>query len=48
MIISALYGRDATRVYAKPVEGWISSRPMTGEEERALAEARRVVIPESV
>lgn len=48
MIISALYGRDATRVYAKPVEGWISSRPMTGEEERALAKARRVVIPESV
>jgi hypothetical protein len=48
MIISALYGRDATRVYAKPVQGWISSRPMTSEEEQALTKARRVVIPESV
>jgi hypothetical protein len=48
MVISALYGRDATRVYAKPVEGWISSRPMTSEEEQALTKARRVVIPESV
>jgi hypothetical protein len=44
MVISALYGRDATRVYAKPVEGWTSSRSMTGEEEQALAKARRIVI----
>jgi hypothetical protein len=47
MVISALYGRDATRVYAKPVEGWTSSRSMTSEEEQALAKARRVVIPGS-
>jgi hypothetical protein len=46
MVISALYGRDATRVYAKPVERWTSSRLMTSEEEQALAKARRVVIPE--
>ena len=47
MVISALYGRDATRVYAKPVEGWTCARPMTSDEEEALAKARRVVIPES-
>ncbi len=44
LVISALYGRDATRVYAKPVEGWTSSRTLAKEEERALTEARRVVI----
>jgi hypothetical protein len=47
MVISALYGRDATRVYAKPVEGWTSSRSMTSEEEQALEKARRIVISES-
>jgi hypothetical protein len=47
MIISALYGRDATRVYAKPIEGWASSRLMTDEEEQALAKARRLVVSES-
>jgi hypothetical protein len=47
MVISALYGRDATRVYAKPVEGWTSSRSMTSEEEQALENARRIVISES-
>jgi len=47
MVISALYGRDATRVYAKPVEGWTCARPMTSAEEEALAKARRVVVPES-
>jgi hypothetical protein len=47
MVISALYGRDATRVYAKPVESWASSRLMTHEEEQALAKARHVVVPES-
>jgi hypothetical protein len=47
MVISALYGRDATRVYAKPVEGWTSSRSLTREEEQALTKARCVAIPES-
>ncbi|MGD9029924.1 MAG: DUF4446 family protein [Anaerolineae bacterium] len=47
MLISALYGRDATRVYAKPVEGWTSSRSLTREEEQALTKARCIAIPES-
>ncbi len=44
VIISALYGRGATRVYAKPVEGWQSPKTLSEEEEQALGEARQVVI----
>lgn len=45
IVISALYGRDATRIYAKPVEGWLSPRTLTEEERQALAKARKVVVP---
>ena len=44
VVVSALYGRGATRIYAKPVEGWLSSKPLGEEEEQALAEARRIVV----
>lgn len=44
VVISALSGRDATRIYAKPVQGWLSSKPLGEEEEQALAEARRSVV----
>jgi hypothetical protein len=43
-IVSALYGRDVTRVYAKPVQGWMSPKPLGEEEENALLEARRSVV----
>ena len=46
VVVSALYGRDATRVYAKPIEGWVSSRTLATEEEQALSRARQVVIPD--
>jgi hypothetical protein len=46
VVISALYGRDATRVYAKPVAGWTSSRALAQEEEQALKKARRVIVPD--
>jgi hypothetical protein len=46
VVLSALYGRDATRVYAKPVERWTSTRTLAEEEEQALMEARRVVVPD--
>jgi hypothetical protein len=46
VIVSGLYGRDATRVYAKPIESWTSSRTLAAEEEQALSKARRVVIAE--
>ena len=44
VVLSALYGRGATRVYAKPVQGWLSSRALGEEEEQALAQARQVVV----
>ncbi|MGD2143952.1 MAG: DUF4446 family protein [Anaerolineae bacterium] len=47
VILSALYGRDATRVYAKRVETWMSSRSLTSEEEQALTKARRLIVPAS-
>jgi hypothetical protein len=46
VVVSALYGRDATRVYAKPVEGWMSHRTLAQEEQQALEKARRVVLPD--
>ncbi len=48
VVVSALYGREATRVYAKPVEGWTSSRTLAIEEEQALAKARRLAIADAV
>jgi len=44
VVVSALYGRGATRIYAKPVEGWLSSKLLGEEEEQALAQARQVVV----
>ena len=44
VVISALYGRGATRIYAKPVQGWLSPKALGEEEEEALAEARRAVV----
>ena len=44
VVVSALYGRNKTRIYAKPVEGWQSSKALGEEEERALLRARQSVI----
>jgi len=44
VVISALFGRGATRIYAKPVEGWLSSKALGEEEEQALAQARQVIV----
>ena len=44
VIVSALYGRGATRIYAKPIEGWLSSKSLGEEEEQARAEARQIVV----
>jgi hypothetical protein len=44
VVISALYGRGATRIYAKPVEGWLSPKALGEEEEKALAQAREIVV----
>ena len=44
VVVSALYGRGQTRIYAKPVHGWLSTKPLGEEEEQALAEARRTIV----
>ena len=44
VVLSALYGRNKTRIYAKPVEGWLSPKALGEEEERALTEARQSVL----
>jgi hypothetical protein len=44
VVVSALYGRGKTRVYAKPVQGWLSPKPLGEEEEQALAEAKQTVV----
>ena len=44
VVISALYGRGATRIYAKPVQSWASHKALGEEEEKALTQARRVVV----
>ena len=46
IVVSGLYGRDATRVYAKPIENWRSPRSLAAEEEEALRRARRIVVPD--
>ena len=43
-VISALYGRGATRIYAKPVQGWLSPKALSEEEEKALTQVRQVVV----
>ncbi|MCP4536392.1 MAG: DUF4446 family protein [Chloroflexi bacterium] len=43
-VISALFGRGVTRVYAKPVQAWLSDKPLGEEEKQALAEARQSVV----
>jgi hypothetical protein len=44
VVVSALYGRGATRIYAKPVQGWLSPKTLGDEEQQALAQARKVVV----
>lgn len=44
VVISALYGRGATRIYAKPVQGWLSPKALSEEEKQALVRARQVVV----
>jgi hypothetical protein len=39
IVISGLHGRDATRVYAKPLAVWESVYPLTDEERQAIRKA---------
>lgn len=36
-VLSSLHARDATRIYAKPLEDWGSAHQLTDEEKQAIA-----------
>lgn len=42
VVLSALYSREGTRVYGKPLAAWTSAYSLTDEEKKALAQARRM------
>jgi len=39
VVLSSLHGRDATRIYAKPLKRWESPYSLTDEEKQAIAMA---------
>jgi hypothetical protein len=41
LVISSLYSRGTSRVYAKPLLGWESSYSLTDEERQSIASARK-------
>lgn len=43
VIISALYSREGTRVYGKPLTSWTSTYNLSDEEKQALQQARQMV-----
>lgn len=40
-VVSSLHSRGVTRVYAKPIAGWMSVYPLTEEEAESLDQARQ-------
>ncbi len=43
-VISMLYRRGETRLYAKPVQGWLSPNQLGDEEQEALAQVKKKVL----
>ncbi len=43
LLITALHGRDETRIYAKPLTQWRSTYSLSAEEQGALQQARSVM-----
>ncbi len=43
VMVSGLHGRDATRVYSKPLTQWRSNYSLGAEEQQALGKARQMV-----
>ncbi len=44
VVLSALYLREGTRFYAKPLAAWNSTYPLTDEEKQALEQARQTIV----
>jgi hypothetical protein len=40
LVLTSLYGRAESRIYAKPVQGGQSPYPLTAEETQAIRQAR--------
>ncbi|MBN1178731.1 MAG: DUF4446 family protein [Anaerolineae bacterium] len=45
IVLSALYAREGTRVYGKPLVAWTSTYNMGDEEQEAIAQARQMLTP---
>ncbi len=43
LLITALHGREETRIYAKPLVQWRSTYSLSAEEQEALGKARAVM-----
>jgi hypothetical protein len=43
LVVSALYAREGTRIYGKPLEAWSSMYSLTDEEKQALDKAHKMV-----
>ncbi len=43
VVLSALYSREGTRVYGKPLAAWTSPYSLSDEEKQALEQARQMV-----
>lgn len=43
VVLSALYSREGTRVYGKPLVNWTSVYNLSDEEQESLEQARRMV-----
>lgn len=41
LLLSSIYAREGTRVYAKPLRGWTSSYSLSFEEEQAIQQAQQ-------
>lgn len=46
VVLSGIYARDGTRVYAKPLTTWSSSYSLSFEEEEAINQAQSLVQPD--
>ena len=42
-VVSSIFAREGTRVYAKPLQGWASTYSLSFEEEEAIKQARERV-----
>jgi hypothetical protein len=47
VVISSIFAREGTRIYAKPLKAWISSYSLSFEEEEAISQAQGQISKET-